>query len=73
MNNIIITSIICVSLIIIVCVICYTNYKAENNKILKSINELLSTLHIKTNDIKDTNNRIMNQLNSIYKVLSKNE
>ena len=44
MNEIIITAIICISFILIVSIVCYTNYKnkidADANKFYKTINEI---------------------------------
>lgn len=50
MTGIIITSIICVSLIIIVGIICYTNYKKENDDTLKYIHKRIDIIHNKINN-----------------------
>lgn len=55
MNSIIITSIICVSLIIIVGIFCYTGYKndenAKSNKFFKTVNITLKQYENMLNEI----------------------
>lgn len=38
MNSIIITAIICVTILVAICIVCYANYKARNNDCLARIN-----------------------------------
>lgn len=55
MTNIIITSIICISVIIIVGVFCYTNYKnsenARSNRFFKTVNDIQTQYEIIRDDI----------------------
>lgn len=55
MNNIIITSIICISLIIIVGIFCYTGYKndenTKSNKFFKTVNYTLKQYDTIINEI----------------------
>lgn len=57
MTNIIITSIICISVIIIVGVFCYTNYKdnenARSNRFFKTVNDIQTQYEIIRKDIND--------------------
>lgn len=50
MNAIITTSIICLTIIIVVCIICYTNYKYHNNDKFEFINKQLEIIHNKINN-----------------------
>lgn len=73
MNGIIITNIICLSIVFIVCVICYTNYKKENADELEFIHKRIDSIYdkisshyrdfsIAQNDINDKLKQIMSFL-----------
>ena len=47
MNSIIITSIICISLIIIVSLICYSNWRIKNGSEIEYIHERIDLIHDK--------------------------
>lgn len=60
MNSIIITSIICISIIAIVTIICYYNWKNINSNELASIHKYIHSINSKLNDYLnvDLNNKI---------------
>lgn len=51
MINIIITSIIILGIIIIVCIICYTTYKLNNNNTLERLHNLIHSQNVTINDV----------------------
>ena len=71
MTGIIITSIICLSLIIIVGIICYTKYKKENDDILKNIHERIDLMHSKINNHYDAYERKTDSIKNLIIELTK--
>lgn len=65
MNNIIITSIICVSIIIIIAIICYSDFRIKNNNNLKHIHNRIDLIYDKINKNIDYTNEIITKLVSI--------
>lgn len=66
MNSIIITSIICVSIITTVGIICYSNYRQENGKELEHIHKRLDIINEKIN-------LQHNVIGNIYNVVKRHE
>lgn len=62
MNSIIITSIICVSLIIIVCLICYSNWRNRNGDELKFIYKCIDRINDKINKQYDVTDKYMDDI-----------
>lgn len=62
MNSIIITSIICVSFVIITAIICYSNWRNKNGDELKYIHKRLDCIHDKINNNMDANNTLYNKI-----------
>lgn len=71
MNNIIITSIICVSIIIIIAIICYNDFRIKNNNNLKHIHNRIDLIHDKINKNIDYTNEIITKLVSIIEDTAK--
>lgn len=71
MTGIIITSIICLSLIIIIGIICYTNYKKENDDILKTIHKRIDLIHSKINNHYDAWDSKTNSIKNLIIELTK--
>lgn len=68
MNSIIITSIICISFIIIVGIVCYTNYNNNRGKELENISKRIDLIHTKINN---SYNSIDNKFKLLMEILSK--
>lgn len=62
MNSIIITSIICVSFVIVTAIICYSNWRNKNGDELKYIHKRIDCIHDKINNNIDTNNKLYNKI-----------
>lgn len=75
MNYIIITSIICVSLIIIVGIFCYTGYKndenARSNKFFKVVNQNFEQYKIINEKLSNINNEIDKLETSLMYIINK--
>ena len=62
MNSIIITSIICVSFVIVTAIICYSNWRNKNGDELKYIHKRIDCISSKINDNIDINNKLYNKI-----------
>ena len=62
MNSIIITSIICVSFVIITAIICYSNWRNKNGNKLKYIHKRIDCICNKINNNIDSNNELYNKI-----------
>lgn len=62
MNSIIITSIICVSFVIVTAIICYSNWRNKNGDELKYIHKRIDCICSKINDNIDINNKLYNKI-----------
>lgn len=62
MNSIIITSINCISLIIIIAIICYANWRNKNGDELEFIRKRIDYICDMINNNTDINNKLYNEI-----------
>lgn len=66
MNSIIITSIICISIIIIIGMICYTSYKSDENTKSNIFNKNVKHTIVQYDNLLKEINNIKTDINTIY-------
>lgn len=71
MTSIIITAIICISIIAIIGIICYSDFRIKNNNNLKHIHNKIDLIHDKIDKHMDYTNMIITKLASIVEDTAK--